>query len=109
MRGVKRTVPLYITCQRPGCEAVKQVRTPSQQRRYRFCSPRCIGLVCQNIRHGTAKGVARSARARKARVLARVQGLVPLEAFRLGYQMGLESKLRQIRKRYQLVRKAATP
>jgi hypothetical protein len=43
------------------------------------------------------------ARRRQQRLLARVAGLTPLEAFRTGYTVGLQSKLRQIRKRYMLV------
>lgn len=102
---MKRTTPLFIQCQRPGCEGIKQVRCPSDQRKYRYCSQRCIALMTQNIKRAGRKGVERSASARRRRVLERVKGLSPLEAFRLGYDRGLQSKLTQIRRRYVLVRK----
>lgn len=105
MRGVKSRVPLFIQCKRPGCEGVKQVRRVCDQRKVKYCSQRCIAIVTQNIRRAGRKGIEASVRQRQRKVLLRVKGLSPIAAFRLGYVRGLQSKLRQIRRRYVLVRK----
>lgn len=105
MRGVKRTIPLYMTCQRPECEAIKQVRTPFEQRTRKYCSQRCNGLANANIRRAGRKGVDESARRRKRRLLERVQGMTPMDAFRAGYKAGLRSKIHQIRRRYALTKR----
>lgn len=101
-------MPLHILCARPGCEGALRVRTPSEQRRHRFCSRRCAALVTQNIRRAQpGKGGRTSGRRRQQASLARVAGLTPLQAFRLGYVRGLQSKLRQIRTRYVLTPRCA--
>jgi hypothetical protein len=105
MRGVKRTLPLRILCQRQGCENVLDVRCPAEQRRRKYCSRRCANLVNRNILRAWRKGVDGSVRKRQRQVLARVAGLTPLEAFRLGYKRGLYSKLRQVKRQYVLVKK----
>ena len=85
----------FPRCRRPGCGA-RRVSRPRLLARPGYCSHRCAAL-------GSGLGVAR-ARALRRQVLARLQALTPLEAFRLGYVRGLQSKCRQIRKRYHLVR-----
>lgn len=104
-RGYKRTVPLYIECKRPGCGRLREVRCPAHQARGGYCSQRCNALVNQNIRKAGLKGVWGSAHQRKRRVLARIDGLTPLEAFKLGYRSGLRSKSYQIRRRYVLTKR----
>lgn len=94
--------PYFIICANPTCEQVKQVRRPSDQQRHRFCSRKCSAIVVCNITKvaGAARlgGLAKAKQAQRA-VVARVQGLTPLAAFRLGYDRGLQSKHRQLRKR----------
>lgn len=107
-RGLtKRTTPLYIECQRPGCGRLRSVRSPYLQRQRRYCSQRCNGLAHANVRKGAALGAARAAAKRKREVVQRIVGLTPLEAFREGYKVGLRSKCSQIRKRYLLLKKPA--
>jgi hypothetical protein len=96
----------FIICQRPGCEVVKAVARPCEQREQRYCSRRCANLVNRNILKADRRvGLAKSIRTRKRRVLERVRGLDAVAAFRLGYKYGLYSKNYQIRQRYQLVRR----
>jgi hypothetical protein len=45
------------------------------------------------------KGGYASGKLRRLAVIARVQGLTPLDAFRLGYMRGLHSKHRQLKAR----------
>lgn len=106
-RGImqRRTVPLFIVCQR--CGAIKPVPLPSVQRTQRYCSRRCAASVTQNIRKAGRIGIERSVAKRRRHVLTRVAGLTPVQAFRLGYVRGLQSKLRQIRQRFTLVKKAS--
>lgn len=92
-----RRVPLFITCKRSGCGELRQVETVEQQVKGGYCSHRCAALDHR-------LGVER-ARKLRAAMLERLDGLTPLEAFRLGYVRGLQSKIRQIRKRYLLVKK----
>jgi hypothetical protein len=98
--------PLYIVCKRPGCEVVKEVKRPCEQREQKYCSQRCNALANQNIRRADRRaGLANSIRVRKQRVLDRVKGLDAVAAFRLGYKYGLYSKSYQLRQRYQLVKR----
>jgi hypothetical protein len=91
----------FVECQR--CGAIRTARSRAEQKHGKYCSRKCSNLVNQNIRFGMPRGVANSARARRLRVVARVQHLTPVEAFRLGYVRGLYSKLRQVKRRYRLV------
>ncbi len=106
MRGVRRTTPLFITCQRPGCGQIREVQRPSAQRKQKYCTKRCANLVNVNIMVNHRVGVERSVIMRKRRLLARVAGLDPLAAFNVGYRCGLESKCRQLRKHYVFVKRA---
>lgn len=110
MREARRAVPLFIVCQRPECGRLKQVRWACEQRTKRFCSPACANKVTKNTRRGELwkTGVPASVVARKRKLLARVAGLTPPEAFKVGYKLGLYSKLRQVRKRYVLVKREAS-
>lgn len=104
-RGTTK-VPYFYECQRPSCGQLKQVRRPSEQKRHKYCSRKCAAMVLQNIKRAYRKGVENSARARMRRVVDRVAGLSAIEAFRVGYDCGLRSKLRQLRKRYTFQKKA---
>lgn len=95
-------VPLFVTCQRPGCGQIREVRFPSQQKRGKYCSNRCQMLHRPCWHLGWPKGVA----VRKQKVRDRIEGLTLVEAFNLGYRAGLVGKLVHIRKRYDLVKKA---
>lgn len=100
MRGVKRTVPLFITCQREGCENIREVRCPRYQREQKYCSRRCAALVSKNILHAEpGKGGREAGRRRQRALLERVKNLTPVEAFRVGYVRGLQSKRRQMQRK----------
>jgi hypothetical protein len=110
MRKGKQTTPLFIVCKRTECRQLREVNRPYLQRRGGYCSRRCAAIVNQNISNAECgKGGLESGRRRQAAVVARVAGLSPIDAFRLGYVRGLQSKLRQIGKRYVLVRKDGAP
>lgn len=90
----------FITCERQACGAVKQVRNPYEQRTMRFCSRKCAGMVLKNITKipgANSRGGLENVRRRRLAILARLEGMTVLEAFRLGYNKGLFSKIRQRR------------
>lgn len=105
--GVKRrTVPLYVTCQRPGCEGIRQVSRPHLQRSGKYCSRRCAAIVAKNIAKTDKVAAARkSAQSRRAKILQRLTGMTPYEAFKLGYTRGLQSKWRSLRRDYEVIPK----
>lgn len=90
--------PLFIVCRH--CGIVKTVRKPCEQRQQRFCSRKCANTVHCNISHAS-RGLGGRVRAHRARlrVLERIKGLSPLDAFRQGYTLGLNSKTRQLKRR----------
>lgn len=96
--------PLFILCQREGCENVKQVRTRYEQRTFRYCSKACAASATADSRREACRaacrrvGLARGHQM-KQQLLARVAHLTPLEAFRIGYLRGLGAKRRQVLKR----------
>jgi hypothetical protein len=96
----KITVPLFITCER--CEAIKQVKNRTVQRLQRFCSKHCATKACCshpfNKEAQSRGGKMRASRMRTA-LMVKVGHLGPVEAFRLGYARGLQSKWRQTRNR----------
>jgi hypothetical protein len=96
--------PKFIVCQRRACGCVKQVKSAYYQRRSRYCSRRCAALDGATLKPAAVReGIERSAVNRKRRYVAQAAGLTPIEAFRKGYMAGLRSKLKQIRRRFQLV------
>lgn len=100
----RKAGPYFIRCQNPKCQRLKQVRTPYHQRRRKFCSHSCAMTVIRNItREASRRGGLTRARRIRERLVHNVGMLTPLEAFRLGYVRGLQSKLRQIRRKYRLV------
>lgn len=100
MRGQPITEPLYITCRRHGCGGKARVPNRWHQRNRRYCSKRCATLANEPImRLVRQKGGFAAGKVRRQAVIARVQGLTPLEAFRLGYMRGLHSKHRQLKAR----------
>jgi hypothetical protein len=104
MGGVHRTVPLFIVCKRPGCEQIRQVRRPYLQRRGGYCSSRCANLATHNLtRAAAAKGGRVSASHKRTALVARLDGLSKLAAFRLGYDRGLQAKWRALRRQVERV------
>ena len=97
---MSQTIPRFIVCQNPRCGQVKQVCRPYEQKIRKYCTRRCSNVVHGNITRAAASrgGLERARRARLA-LVARIAGLTPLEAFRLGYTKGLMSKTRQLHKR----------
>ena len=96
------TGPLYITCEREACGAVIRVKNRALQQVQRFCSRRCATLMCAvNNLYREAQSRGGKTRAHRARLalIQRVQGLSPVEAFRVGYLRGLGSKHRQLARR----------
>jgi hypothetical protein len=108
-RRMKPKMPYFIVCANPACGKVKQVRRPSEQKRHRFCSRKCAAIVICNITKvpGAPRlgGLARGRMLRLA-LMKQLDGLSPIAAFRLGYDHGLQSKHRQIRRRRMAARLA---
>lgn len=98
--------PLTITCQNPRCGKEKVVKSRFEQRRQKYCSARCRAVMCMHSRPFTkaerALASSRSIATRQRKVRERLAGLTVEQAFRLGYQLGVKSKLRYIRKHYRL-------
>lgn len=84
-------LPLYAVCKRVGCDRIRRVATPAEQRPRRYCSARCEQLAREAFRRGGAKGGRISGAKRTASLLARIQGLSPTEAYHLGYQCGQDA------------------
>lgn len=103
------SLPLLVTCRYQPCGRVFDVAKPSLQRTRKYCSTRCAARVNKNILAAGAgrRGGLASAKVRQRKVLAGLDGLSSLECFRVGYKCGLYSKLRQVRRRFDLVRKAS--
>src|SRR4051812_18507547 len=102
MGGKRIPVELFITCERESCGQIKRVKDRAKQQTQRFCSRRCATLACNgNQFHREAQSRGGKMRAHRARValLERVKSLTPVEAFRIGYVRGLESKWRQTKRR----------
>lgn len=96
------TNPLYILCQRPGCEQYVAVTKVSRQQTRKYCSQRCANLVNRNGTRNLAacrRGGLERARRARLRVAEMLKGKTLLEAFRIGYDRGLHSKHRQLRRR----------
>lgn len=107
MPGVTRRVRLFIVCKREGCEQLREVNRPYKQRRGGYCSSRCASLATQNIRKADASRGGRVTALRKRQLLkTRLDGMQPLDIFRLGYARGLNAKWRALRKAYELVPRA---
>lgn len=98
-----KRVPLFIVCGNPACAKVKAVRKPCEHRKQKYCSRSCASTMTAPARREASReacrrvGLARASQLRRA-LLARLTGLSPLEAFRMGYDRGLQSKWRQMRK-----------
>jgi len=113
MKGRPKTnPPLYIVCAYEPCGKVKEVPNRHLQRRLKHCSHACAAraTVAQRLarlREGGRRGGLTTASRSRQRLLARLAGLSPLACFRLGYKTGLESKLRQVRRRFELVPRKA--
>lgn len=100
MRGQPITEPLFIFCRRHACGAKVRVPNRWHQRTRRYCSKRCATIALEPImRLVRQKGGYASGKLRQRALLARVQGMTPVEAFRVGYLRGLQSKHRQLRRR----------
>lgn len=105
-----RSRPLFIVCAYEPCGKVKEVKRRRDQRKQKYCTHACAARATAEIRRPAVQaacrkvGLARASQQRQ-RLLARLDGLSKLECFRLGYKTGLESKTRQIRRRFALVRR----
>lgn len=107
MRRSPGAPPLFIVCKRPGCEAIREVNRPWKQRKGGYCSSRCAALDIRNIRHAdAARGGRTTALRRRQQLKARLDGMRPVDIFRLGYARGLNAKWRALHKTYELVRRA---
>jgi len=108
-RGRRPKPARFHVCQNPRCGRVTDITydKPSKQRRRKFCSNACSNVHNINVKSGWRLGLQKSVQTRKRRVLERVAGLDPVAAFKVGYRCGLESKCRQIRRRYELKRRVA--
>lgn len=92
-------LPLFIVCQNRACQRVKQVKRRGEQRQ-RFCSHRCAATVRKSpTREGSRRGGLMRAHRIRERIRQKVDGMKPIDAFRYGYTLGLQSKTRQLRKR----------
>lgn len=103
MRGVKQVLPLFIVCANPACGALKQVKNQSEQRRRRFCSPRCNGAASGGVQHMTREArlaaAMKSKDVRRRAALVRWQGMSPLQIAREAYCMGWKAGARAVRRR----------
>lgn len=94
---------LFIVCSRPACRALKAVPSRWKQRRQKYCSRRCVGLVCVNVSTLTpaqrrASGV-KSARVRRAQAMRRLKRLSKIEIYRLAFSTGWKAGARSARRR----------
>lgn len=98
--------PRFITCRRPGCDGIRQVLRPNQQRRGGYCSKRCASIDHANWKHCNHSAAGKkSAQVRRRHTLELVANLTPLDAFKVGYARGLYAKWKALRKKYELVPK----
>ena len=104
-----KRLPLFVTCQRPGCGGIRSVRHPREQRRGKYCSRFCAAMMNQNLmkrpetrRNGLLAGI----QSKKRKMREKVQGLTPLEAFQLGYETGMRSKVRYLKRLVREIRAA---
>ena len=102
-------VPLFIVCENPACQKVREVRKRGDQAKQRHCSRRCAMTMRHNLtREAARRGGLEAGRRRRAAAMARLAGLSAVEAFRLGYNRGFQSAKRKILSQYVLIpRKAA--
>lgn len=103
-------IPLFISCQRHGCENIRSVRHAYEQRIRRFCSRSCASKVTRNLHRLSpqafgAMGGKVSAERRRAAMFVKIQGLTPMQAYRKGRQEGWHAGERAMLKR--LARRAA--
>lgn len=87
------TGPWFVQCQRHGCDRIKAVESRCQQLRQRYCSKSCASKVStarnpQSRKTLGALGGKAGAVMRRARMMARVVTLTPVEAYRKGRQEG---------------------
>lgn len=102
MGGKRIPVELFITCERENCGQIKRVKDRAKQQTQRFCSRRCATLACNGnefCREAQSRGGKMRAHRARLAIMARVSTLTPIEAFRHGYKLGLESKWRQTKRR----------
>lgn len=92
-------LPLFTTCQRPGCGQIRQVPTKYQQRRQKYCSRRCVGLMRSFTLAERQRGAAVSKAVRRAASLVRLEGMSPLDIYRQGFSNGFKSGVRSVRRR----------
>jgi hypothetical protein len=93
--------PLLVVCQHPECGCSFPVKSRWLQRIRKYCSLSC-GAIMRNRAPGAFEASSRGAKLRtaqeRARLMAEVKDMEPIEAFRLGYLRGLYSKHRQVQR-----------
>jgi hypothetical protein len=101
-----RPLQFFIVCARKECGAVKAVPTQFQQRRQKYCSRRCVGIVCGPVTRLTPSqrlaAAKKSKRVRNALAAARLRKLSKLEVYRLAFSVGWKAGARSARRRMQI-------
>lgn len=88
----------FIVCKNPTCRAVVEVRSAYYQKRRKFCSKRCNGIMtgAKNIpREARSRGGHTSRQIRQAAAMARLAGLSPVEIWRQAYRAGWKTGRRR--------------
>jgi len=102
-----KNLEFFIVCRNPDCQAVKAVRDRSTQRRQKYCSRRCVGVMCAPVVRLTLeerrRAAKKSKRVRRAQAMRRLQRLSKLQAFRMGFSTGWKAGARSARRRMQIV------
>lgn len=92
--------PLFIVCAQ--CGRQREVPDRRKQRDQRYCSKSCAKVAWLRTPAGkeqAARGGRMQGRLQRFRLIRLVVNLTPLQAFRLGYVRGLQSKWRKTRQR----------
>lgn len=92
--------PYFILCAARDCERIAHVRSPYEQRTRRFCSRACASRTTRHLTHADQlKGAEASKVRRRAKALAKLAGLSPVEVFWKGYSQGWHQGARSARRR----------
>ncbi len=98
------TTDRVIVCQNPACRKRKIVRDPWMQRRQKYCSRHCVGVMAgqQHLTpEGRLRGAAASKETRRRQSLARLAGMTPVAIYRKGFENGWHAGQRSAARRYQ--------
>lgn len=81
--------PLFMTCQRRGCEGIRQVRNRWEQKTAKYCTRRCAAIIGRNLRTtdpritGRQGGLVCGVK-RRAAMFEKIKTLTPMQAYRKG-------------------------